>query len=108
NVTVPQQQTQDEIGDLAQTFDIFHQNVLTLEQTDSLLKEKSELLEHTFLAMRDGLAIFDQQLNLVSYNAQFNTLLGDFFTHTSPLSLHTLVDYFNHKHAKVSGWGTTN
>ncbi|HDR1310235.1 TPA: response regulator [Pasteurella multocida] len=104
NVTVPQQQTQDEIGDLARTFDIFHQNVLTLEQTDSLLKEKSELLEHTFLAMRDGLAIFDQQLNLVSYNAQFNTLLGDFFTHTSPLSLHTLVDYFNHKHAKVSGW----
>nr|WP_231739388.1 histidine kinase dimerization/phospho-acceptor domain-containing protein [Pasteurella multocida] len=104
NVMVPQQQTQDEIGDLARTFDIFHQNVLTLEQTDSLLKEKSELLEHTFLAMRDGLAIFDQQLNLVSYNAQFNTLLGDFFTHTSPLSLHTLVDYFNHKHAKVSGW----
>ncbi|HHE3464793.1 TPA: ATP-binding protein [Pasteurella multocida] len=104
NVTVPQQQTQDEIGDLARTFDIFHQNVLTLEQTDSLLKEKSELLEHTFLAMRDGLAIFDQKLNLVSYNAQFNTLLDDFFTHTSPLSLHTLVDYFNHKHAKVSGW----
>ncbi|MGC6405851.1 ATP-binding protein [Bisgaard Taxon 45] len=103
NVTVPQQQTQDEIGDLARSFDIFHQNVLTLEQTDSLLKEKSELLEHTFLAMRDGLAIFDKQLNLVSYNAQFNTLLGAFFTYAPQQSLHTLVDYFNHQHAKVAG-----
>ncbi|MDO5054810.1 MAG: ATP-binding protein [Pasteurella oralis] len=103
NVTVPQQQTQDEIGDLARTFDIFHQNVITLEQTDSLLKEKSELLEQTFLAMRDGLAIFDNQLNLVSYNAQFKSLLQDCFNQHEQLSIHSLVDYFNAQQAKVVG-----
>lgn len=103
NVTVPQQQTQDEIGDLARTFDIFHQNVITLEQTDSLLKEKSELLEQTFLAMRDGLAIFDNELNLVSYNAQFKTLLQDFFAEQKKPSIHSLVDYFNAQHATIVG-----
>ncbi|GJH42352.1 ATP-binding protein [Pasteurella canis] len=103
NVTVPQQQTQDEIGDLARTFDIFHQNVITLEHTDSLLKEKSELLEQTFLAMRDGLAIFDNQLNLVSYNAQFKSLLEECFQQHQQLSIHSLVEYFNTQQAKVIG-----
>ncbi|MGY4677875.1 ATP-binding protein [Pasteurella sp. P03HT] len=103
NVTVPQQQTQDEIGDLARTFDIFHQNVITLERTDLLLKEKSELLEQTFLAMRDGLAIFDNELHLVSYNEQFKTLLHDFFATKEECSIHSLVDYFNEQHATIVG-----
>ncbi|QLB12973.1 phospho-acceptor domain-containing protein [Bisgaardia hudsonensis] len=103
DIVVPQQKTQDEIGDLARTFDIFHQNVITLEQTDSLLKEKSELLEQTFLAMRDGLAIFDNQLNLVSHNAQFKSLLQDFFTEYKEQSINTLVEYFNAQQAKVIG-----
>lgn len=103
NITVPQQQTQDEIGDLARTFDIFHQNVITLEQTDSLLKEKSELLEQTFLAMRDGLAIFDNKLNLVSYNTQFITLLQDFFAEQKKPTIHSLVEHFNAQHATIVG-----
>lgn len=104
NITVPQQQTQDEIGDLARTFGIFHQNVITLEQTDSLLKEKSELLEQTFLAMRDGLAIFDSQFNLVSYNEQFKGLLQSFFQdYKAQLNLYSLIAFFNLHQAKING-----
>lgn len=104
SITVPQQHNQDEIGDLARTFDVFHRNVVTLERTDSLLKEKNELLEQTFLAMRDGLAIFDSQFNLVSYNAQFKFLLQDFFqTYEGQLTLYTLVDFFNIHRSRVLG-----
>ncbi|STO55009.1 integral membrane sensor hybrid histidine kinase [Canicola haemoglobinophilus] len=101
NVTVPQQQTQDEIGDLARTFDIFHQNVLQLERTDALLKEKSELLEQTFLAMRDGLAIFDQDFNLASYNAEFKHLLQDYFLQYQQHDLPSLIKFFHQQQAKI-------
>lgn len=74
-IQVPQQQRQDEIGELARAFYIFQQNVLKLDHADALLKEKSELLERTFFAMRDGLAIFNPQDELISYNRQFIELL---------------------------------
>lgn len=106
NITVPQQQYQDEIGDLARTFGIFYQNVITLEKTDLLLKEKSELLEHTFFAMRDGLAIFNQQHQLQSYNTQFSQLLASFFEqYQQALTLDQLVEFLAAQKAQVSRAG---
>ncbi|THA14685.1 response regulator, partial [Rodentibacter pneumotropicus] len=103
NVTVPQQHSHDEIGDLARTFDVFYQNVIELERTDSLLKEKNELVEQTFLAMRDGLVIFDKELNLISHNAQFKILLQPFFTEYKQHSLYSLASYFDSRQTKVMG-----
>ncbi|WP_444335313.1 ATP-binding protein [Necropsobacter rosorum] len=97
NATVPQQQTQDEIGDLARAFDVFHQNVVKLDQTDALLQQ-------TFLAMRDGLAIFDKQYKLVSYNAQFALLLGLEQAVPQPeWNLPALVKFMRRHHAAVYG-----
>lgn len=104
HITVPQQQSQDEIGDLARAFNIFHQNVILLEQTDHLLKEKSEWLEQTFLAMRDGLAIFDLQNNILSCNTAFRALLPDFYdTPGAARTLTDLADYFQNRQATISG-----
>ncbi|WP_439240259.1 ATP-binding protein [Lonepinella sp. BR2474] len=93
--TVPQQHRQDEIGDLARAFDIFHQNVMRLDQTDALLRQ-------TFLAMRDGLAVFDHQKQLISYNVQFATLLN--IPIDKPItSLLGLTHYFQQHNATVYG-----
>ncbi|WP_439234264.1 ATP-binding protein [Lonepinella koalarum] len=95
--TVPQQHRQDEIGDLARVFDIFHQNVMKLDQTDALLRQ-------TFLAMRDGLAVFDHKKKLISYNLQFANLLN--LAIEQPLtSLSDLVQYFQQYNAII--YGTT-
>ncbi len=105
NIKVPQQQKQDEIGDLARAFDIFQQNVLKLDQTDALLKEKSELLQQTFLAMRDGLAIFDRDYRLVSCNSQFSQLLEQDDDASQIQDIHQLATLLRAQDAKV--YGTT-
>lgn len=105
NIKVPQQQKQDEIGDLARAFDIFQQNVLKLDQTDALLKEKSELLQQTFLAMRDGLAIFDRDYRLVSCNSQFSQLLEQDDDASQIQDIHQLAALLHAQDAKV--YGTT-
>lgn len=96
DITVPQQQRQDEIGDLARAFNVFHQNVILLEQTDSELKEKSAWLAQTFLAMRDGLAIFDAEQRLIACNSAFRALLPGFVDDddTTPRTLADLVAHF--------------
>ena len=105
NIKVPQQQKQDEIGDLARAFDIFQQNVLKLDQADALLKEKSELLQQTFLAMRDGLAIFDRDYRLVSCNSQFSQLLEQDDDASQIQDIHQLAALLRAQDAKV--YGTT-
>ncbi|MDO4698786.1 MAG: ATP-binding protein [Pasteurellaceae bacterium] len=103
SVRVPQQQTQDEIGDLARAFHLFYQQVLTLDRTDALLKEKSELLEQTYLAMRDGLAIFDPQLRLISCNAQFSTLLQGMPSDVPNWTIDSLALFLSQQQAKIYG-----
>ncbi|MBS9782972.1 MAG: response regulator [Pasteurella sp.] len=104
---VPQQQTQDEIGDLARAFHRFYQNVVKLEQTDALLKEKSELLEQTFSTMRDGFVMFDKEMRLISYNEKFKELLNEFMSNPSqPLNIETLAVFFNQKNANLYGKNT--
>lgn len=100
-VSVPQQQRQDEIGNLARAFHIFHQQVITLDKTDAMLKEKSQLLSQTYLAMRDGLAIFDEQYNLVSCNIQFSSLLRLQYPLDKSWSLATLVNFLTEHQAKL-------
>ncbi|MEI8672812.1 ATP-binding protein [Vibrio sp. SA48] len=85
---VPQQNRNDEIGDLARSFHIFYKNVAKLEHTTQLLEEKSRLLERTFLAMRDGFAIFDNYNHLIACNEQFYNLLQ-----TSPETLPPGTDF---------------
>ena len=75
-VSVPGQTRRDELGDLARAFNVFARNTASLAHTSSLLKEKSTQLESTFLAMRDGFALFDNSGQLVVWNAQYAQLLG--------------------------------
>lgn len=75
-VAVPGLQRRDELGDLARAFNVFARNTASLAQTSRLLKEKSSQLESTFLAMRDGFALFDNHGQLVVWNAQYPQLLG--------------------------------
>ncbi|MDP8052226.1 ATP-binding protein [Pasteurella atlantica] len=104
---VPQQQTQDEIGDLARAFHRFYQNVVKLEQADALLKEKSELLEQTFSTMRDGFVIFDEKMQIISCNEEFKELLNEFMNNpTQPLNIETLAVFFNQKNANLYGKNT--
>ncbi|MCK3655087.1 hybrid sensor histidine kinase/response regulator [Pasteurellaceae bacterium Macca] len=100
-VRVPQHQKEDEIGHLALAFHIFYQQVITLDKTDALLKEKSHLLEQTYLAMRDGLAIFDAQLNLVSCNAQFSHLLNPEKPFDTRWNLSLLADFLCQRKGKI-------
>ncbi len=102
NIKVPQQQKQDEIGDLARAFNIFQQNVEKLAHTDALLKEKSELLEQTYFAMRDGLAIFDRNNVLVSCNKQFSILLNQ-GNQISIKDIYELAEILNKDQAKIYG-----
>ncbi|MDP8162720.1 ATP-binding protein [Pasteurella skyensis] len=104
---VPQQQIQDEIGDLARAFHRFYQYVVKLEQTDALLKEKSELLEQTFSTMRDGFVIFDEKMQIISCNEEFKELLNEFMNNpTEPLNIETLAVFFNQKNANLYGKNT--
>lgn len=75
-VSVPGLQRRDELGDLARAFNVFAGNTASLERTSRLLKEKSTQLENTFLAMRDGFALFDRRGRLVVWNPQYPLLLG--------------------------------
>lgn len=100
---VPQQQRQDEIGELARAFYIFQQNVVQLARTDALLKEKSELLERTFLAMRDGLAIFNPSGHLLSCNSQFMQLLGWREEQKQEANFSSLALFLQQGEAKIYG-----
>lgn len=88
HVGVPGLQRRDELGDLARAFNVFARNTASLEHTSRLLKEKSSQLESTFLAMRDGFALFDNRGELVVWNAQYPRLLG-----LSPRELHRGLHY---------------
>ncbi len=76
SVSVPGLARRDELGDLARAFNVFARNTASLAHTSRLLKEKSNQLESTFLAMRDGFALFDNSGQLVVWNAQYPELLG--------------------------------
>ena len=76
SVNVPGLARRDELGDLARAFNVFARNTASLAHTSRLLKEKSNQLESTFLAMRDGFALFDNSGQLVVWNAQYAELLG--------------------------------
>lgn len=88
NVSVPGLQRRDELGDLARAFNVFARNTASLAHTSRLLKEKSNQLESTFLAMRDGFALFDNSGRLVVWNAQYAELLG-----IAPRDLHRGLHY---------------
>lgn len=88
NVSVPGLQRRDELGELARAFNVFARNTASLAQTSRLLKEKSTQLESTFLAMRDGFALFDNSGELVVWNAQYPALLG-----IAPRDLHRGLHY---------------
>ncbi|MGP2481640.1 ATP-binding protein [Pantoea eucalypti] len=88
NVSVPGLQRRDELGELARAFNVFARNTASLAHTSRLLKEKSNQLESTFLAMRDGFALFDHNGQLVVWNAQYAELLG-----LAPREVHRGVHY---------------
>ena len=76
DISVPALHRRDELGDLARAFNVFARNIASLEQTSKLLREKSNQLESTFQAMRDGFALFDSDGRLIVWNTQYPLLLG--------------------------------
>ncbi|EJL83800.1 ATP-binding protein [Pantoea sp. GM01] len=88
SVNVPGLARRDELGDLARAFNVFARNTASLAHTSRLLKEKSNQLESTFLAMRDGFALFDNSGQLVVWNVQYAELLG-----IAPRELHRGLHY---------------
>lgn len=88
HTSVPGVQRRDELGDLARAFNVFARNTASLAYTSRLLREKSNQLESTFLAMRDGFALFDNSGQLVVWNAQYAQLLG-----IAPRELHRGLHY---------------
>ncbi|QDY42335.1 ATP-binding protein [Candidatus Pantoea soli] len=88
SVNVPGVARRDELGDLARAFNVFARNTASLAHTSQLLREKSTQLESTFLAMRDGFALFDNSGQLVVWNAQYAELLG-----IAPRELHRGLHY---------------
>ncbi len=88
SVSVPGLARRDELGDLARAFNVFARNTASLAHTSQLLKEKSNQLESTFLAMRDGFALFDNSGQLVVWNAQYAEHLG-----IPPRELHRGLHY---------------
>ena len=88
HTSVPGVQRRDELGDLARAFNVFARNTASLAYTSRLLRKKSNQLESTFLAMRDGFALFDNSGQLVVWNAQYAQLLG-----IAPRELHRGLHY---------------
>ncbi|MGL4859736.1 MAG: ATP-binding protein [Enterobacteriaceae bacterium] len=74
-ITIPALVGNDELGDLARAFNVFARNMVSLEQSVQLVKEKSTQLETTFQTMRDGFALFDNSGALVVWNSQYASLL---------------------------------
>ncbi|WP_421846766.1 PAS-domain containing protein [Marinomonas sp.] len=64
----------DEIGTLADTFEVFRRDALRRLEVTAELSEQKRLLETIFDNMNDGLSVFSAKGSLVAWNSGYQTL----------------------------------
>ncbi len=68
-------QRRDEIGKLLRAFSVFRENAFKMDRMDRDLLENSALLQSTFDNMTSGLAVFDKDGALMTWNPRFPAVL---------------------------------
>lgn len=74
NIAVANIQRNDEIGELARTFEAFQKEAIEKVRVTEDLRVQKNLLEAIFNNIQDGLSVFDDQDNLVAWNRRYLTL----------------------------------
>lgn len=70
----PQVRRNDEIGTLANTFEVFRRDAIRRLEVSAELSEQKRLLETIFENMNDGLSVFSGQGLLIAWNKGYETL----------------------------------
>ena len=65
----------DEIGKLLRAFAVFRENAFKIDRLNYDLLEKSALLQSTFDNMTSGLAVFDKDAMIITWNPKFPEVL---------------------------------
>ena len=73
--TTPETGRRDELGALARAFEIFRDNARAVRRMANDIQEQGKLLASVVDNMKDGLAVFDRESRLVTWNRQFPILL---------------------------------
>lgn len=68
-------QRRDEIGKLLRAFSVFRENAFQIDRLNDDLLENSALLQSTFDNMTSGLAVFDKEGSLITWNPRFPEVL---------------------------------
>ena len=68
------QQRSDEISTLLAAFRVFRATAMRLNRTNRQLRQKTDLLETTFQAVRDGIAVTDGEGRVMACNGQWRKL----------------------------------
>nr|WP_238930447.1 PAS-domain containing protein [Vibrio sp. S9_S30] len=74
NIAVANIQRNDEIGELARTFEAFQTEAIEKVRVTEDLRVQKNLLEAIFDNIQDGLSVFDDQDKLVAWNQRYLTL----------------------------------
>jgi signal transduction histidine kinase/CheY-like chemotaxis protein len=69
-------QRNDEIGTLADTFDVFRQDAIRRQEMTAEMSKQKELLETIFNNINDGLSVFSSQGLLMAWNPRYETLFS--------------------------------
>lgn len=66
----------DEIGTLADTFDVFRQDAIRRQEMTAEMSKQKDLLETIFNNINDGLSVFSSQGLLVAWNPRYESLFS--------------------------------
>lgn len=69
-------QRNDEIGTLADTFDVFRQDAIRRQEMTAEMSKQKELLETIFNNINDGLSVFSSQGLLMAWNPRYEALFS--------------------------------
>ncbi|MEX1057490.1 MAG: PAS-domain containing protein, partial [Natronospirillum sp.] len=67
---------QDEIGELARTFDVFREASLRMTWVNSEMQTQTQLLETVLNSINDGLSVFSEAGQLLAWNPRYLELFG--------------------------------
>lgn len=69
-------QRNDEIGTLADTFDVFRQDAIRRQEMTAEMSKQKDLLETIFNNINDGLSVFSSQGLLMAWNPRYEALFA--------------------------------
>jgi len=69
-------QRNDEIGTLADTFDVFRQDAIRRQEMTAEMSKQKDLLETIFNNINDGLSVFSSQGLLMAWNPRYQALFS--------------------------------